>query len=67
MKESQIEAASLLEDMTHPKVQKYCLMLEKGCYMDFYVDFGGTSVLYPILKGGKIFRLILPIEKNLSL
>lgn len=51
LKESQIEATNLLEDMKYPKVQKYCLMSVKGCYTDFHVDFGGTSVWYHILKG----------------
>lgn len=51
LKESQTEATNLLEDMKYPKVQKYCLMSVKGCYTDFHVDFGGTSVWYHILKG----------------
>ncbi|XP_058808657.1 jmjC domain-containing histone demethylation protein 1-like [Phymastichus coffea] len=67
LKESQVESTNLLEDMMYPKVQKYCLMSVKGCYTDFHVDFGGTSVWYHILKGGKIFWLIPPTEKNLSL
>lgn len=29
-------------------------MSVKGCYTDFHVDFGGTSVWYHILKGKKI-------------
>lgn len=67
LKEAQVEATNLLEDMMYPKVQKYCLMSVKGCYTDFHVDFGGTSVWYHILRGGKIFWLIPPTEKNLSL
>ncbi|XP_015117813.1 jmjC domain-containing histone demethylation protein 1 [Diachasma alloeum] len=67
LKESQVEATNLLEDMMYPKVQKYCLMSVKGCYTDFHVDFGGTSVWYHILRGGKIFWLIPPTEKNLAL
>lgn len=51
LKESQIEATNVLEEMKYPKVQKYCLMSVKGCYTDFHVDFGGTSVWYHILKG----------------
>ncbi|VDI78385.1 F-box and leucine-rich repeat protein 10/11 [Mytilus galloprovincialis] len=39
--------------MKYPKVQKYCLMSVKGCYTDFHVDFGGTSVWYHILHGKK--------------
>ncbi|KAL0117142.1 hypothetical protein PUN28_010170 [Cardiocondyla obscurior] len=67
LKEAQVESTNLLEDMMYPKVQKYCLMSVKGCYTDFHVDFGGTSVWYHILHGGKIFWLIPPTEKNLTL
>ncbi|XP_071566399.1 jmjC domain-containing histone demethylation protein 1 [Temnothorax nylanderi] len=67
LKEAQVESTNLLEDMMYPKVQKYCLMSVKGCYTDFHVDFGGTSVWYHILRGGKIFWLIPPTEKNLTL
>ena len=67
LKESQTESTNSLDDMMYPKVQKYCLMSVKGCYTDFHVDFGGTSVWYHILKGGKIFWLIPPTEKNLML
>ena len=37
-----------------PFVQKYCLMGVKGCYTDFHIDFGGTSVWYHVLwvRGG---------------
>jgi hypothetical protein len=38
-----------LED--YPRVQLYCLMGPSGCYTDFHIDFGGTSVFYHILKG----------------
>ena len=38
-----------------PKVQKYCLMSVKGCYTDFHIDFGGTSVWYHIIKGKKFY------------
>lgn len=33
---------------------RYCLMSVKGCYTDFHVDFGGTSVWYHIHRGGKV-------------
>lgn len=33
---------------------RYCLMSVKGCYTDFHIDFGGTSVWYHILRGGKV-------------
>ncbi|KAF2358871.1 Zinc finger CXXC-type [Trinorchestia longiramus] len=67
LKEAQTEATNVLEDMMYPKVQKYCLMSVGGCYTDFHIDFGGTSVWYHILKGKKIFWLIPPTEANLQL
>ena len=33
---------------------RYCLMSVKGCYTDFHIDFGGTSVWYHILHGEKV-------------
>lgn len=63
LKESQTEATNVLEEMKYPKVQKYCLMSVKGCYTDFHVDFGGTSVWYHILKGKKIHNT-LPLLVN---
>nr|CAD7462039.1 unnamed protein product [Timema tahoe] len=67
LKESQTESTNVIDEMMYPKVQKYCLMSVKGCYTDFHVDFGGTSVWYHILKGSKIFWLIPPTERNLQL
>lgn len=34
--------------------QRYCLMSVQGCYTDFHIDFGGTSVWYHILRGCKV-------------
>ncbi|KAJ8888157.1 hypothetical protein PR048_007644 [Dryococelus australis] len=65
-KESQTESTNAVDDMMYPKVQKYVLMSVKGCYTDFHIDFGGTSVWYHILKGQKIFWLIPPTEENLA-
>ena len=33
---------------------RYCLMSVQGCYTDFHIDFGGTSVWYHILRGCKV-------------
>lgn len=57
LKESQTESTNVIDEMMYPKVQKYCLMSVKGCYTDFHIDFGGTSVWYHILKGSKVFIL----------
>uniref|UniRef100_A0A2S2R0T4 [histone H3]-dimethyl-L-lysine(36) demethylase n=1 Tax=Sipha flava TaxID=143950 RepID=A0A2S2R0T4_9HEMI len=67
LKESQTESTNVIDDMMYPKVQKYCLMSVKGCYTDFHIDFGGTSVWYHILKGSKVFWLIPPTEQNFKL
>ena len=37
----------------------------QGCWTDFHIDLGGTSVWYHILKGKKIFFLIPPSDENL--
>ena len=66
LKEQQCEGTNDLREMWYPKVQKYCLMSVKGCYTDFHIDFGGTSVWYHIIKGKKIFWLIPPTEANLK-
>lgn len=42
-------------------------MSVKGCYTDFHIDFGGTSVWYHILRGKKVFWLIPPTERNIQL
>ncbi|XP_067931367.1 uncharacterized protein [Watersipora subatra] len=54
------------EELTFPKVFKYCLMSVAGCYTDFHIDLGGTSVWYHILRGRKVFWLIPPTEENLE-
>ncbi|VVC24414.1 Zinc finger, PHD-type,Leucine-rich repeat, cysteine-containing subtype,JmjC domain,Leucine-rich [Cinara cedri] len=66
LKESQTESTNVIDDMMYPKVQKYCLMSVKGCYTDFHIDFGGTSVWYHILTGSKVFWLIPPSEENIK-
>ncbi|XP_046682822.1 jmjC domain-containing histone demethylation protein 1 isoform X2 [Homalodisca vitripennis] len=67
LKDMQVESTNAIDDMMYPKVQKYCLMSVKGCYTDFHIDFGGTSVWYHILKGSKVFWLIPPNEHNITL
>uniref|UniRef100_A0A8C5Q0D5 [histone H3]-dimethyl-L-lysine(36) demethylase n=1 Tax=Leptobrachium leishanense TaxID=445787 RepID=A0A8C5Q0D5_9ANUR len=67
LKDRQTESTNVIQEMQYPKVQKYCLMSVRGCYTDFHVDFGGTSVWYHILRGGKVFWLIPPTDQNLEL
>uniref|UniRef100_A0A8B9KET0 [histone H3]-dimethyl-L-lysine(36) demethylase n=1 Tax=Astyanax mexicanus TaxID=7994 RepID=A0A8B9KET0_ASTMX len=67
LKERQRDSTNAILDMQYPKVQKYCLMSVQGCYTDFHIDFGGTSVWYHILRGGKVFWLIPPTPQNLEL
>ena len=52
---------------TYPRVQYYCLTSTAGCYTDFHIDFGGTSVWYHVLSGKKVFLLIPPTKTNLQL
>ncbi|XP_013986248.2 lysine-specific demethylase 2B isoform X5 [Salmo salar] len=67
LKRRQTEATNVISEMKYPKVQKYCLMSVKGCYTDFHIDFGGTSVWYHVFKGGKVFWLVPPTPHNLAL
>ncbi|XP_077380334.1 lysine (K)-specific demethylase 2Aa isoform X4 [Festucalex cinctus] len=53
LKEKQRDSTNSISDMQYPKVQKYCLMSVEGCYTDFHIDFGGTSVWYHVLSGSK--------------
>ncbi|XP_028318331.1 lysine (K)-specific demethylase 2Bb isoform X2 [Gouania willdenowi] len=67
LKHSQTEATNVISEMKYPKVQRYCLMSVKGCYTDFHIDFGGTSVWYHIFNGQKVFWLVPPTRYNLAL
>ncbi|KAK7087382.1 hypothetical protein V1264_021442 [Littorina saxatilis] len=66
LKDCQTEATNIIDKMKYPKVQKYCLMSVAGCYTDFHIDFGGTSVWYHILHGEKVFWLIPPTRDNVE-
>ena len=50
-----------------PRVQYYCLTSTSGCFTDFHVDFGGTSVWYHVLSGKKVFLLVPPTKQNMAL
>ena len=50
----------------YPRVQYYCLTSTGGCYTDFHVDFGGTSVWYHVVTGSKVFLLTPPTPSNLK-
>ncbi|XP_038148506.1 lysine-specific demethylase 2A [Cyprinodon tularosa] len=67
LKERQRDSTNAIIDMHYPKVQKYCLMSVQGCFTDFHIDFGGTSVWYHILRGAKVFWLIPPTPQNLEM
>ncbi|KAJ7543493.1 hypothetical protein O6H91_09G040100 [Diphasiastrum complanatum] len=47
------------------QVQLYAIMSVAGCYMDFHLDFGGSSVWYHVLSGRKVFLLVPPTKENL--
>uniref|UniRef100_A0A3P9ATW2 JmjC domain-containing protein n=1 Tax=Maylandia zebra TaxID=106582 RepID=A0A3P9ATW2_9CICH len=68
LKERQRDSTTLSMTCSTPKYRsKYCLMSVEGCYTDFHIDFGGTSVWYHILRGSKVFWLIPPTPQNLEL
>jgi F-box/leucine-rich repeat protein 10/11 len=56
LKRQQNDDTNTLRKMKYPKVQKYCLMSVAGCYTDFHIDFGGSSVWYHVLRGTKASR-----------
>lgn len=62
-----IDHAWKSEQEEQPQTQYYCLTSTAGCYTDFHVDFGGTSVWYHILTGAKHFLLIPPTTENLQI
>jgi len=66
LKDLQDDSTNDMNKMQYPKIQKYCLMSIEGCYTDFHVDLGGTSVWYHLLRGQKIFWLIPPTQANLK-
>ena len=43
----------------------YGLMSPAGCYTDFHVDFGGSSVWYHVISGRKTFLLVPPNPQNM--
>jgi len=67
LKELQEDSSNSIEDMMYPKVQKFVIMSVANSYMDFHLDFGGTSVWYYVLRGQKVVWLIPPTDKNLIL
>ncbi|KAJ1462409.1 hypothetical protein M885DRAFT_158988 [Pelagophyceae sp. CCMP2097] len=52
--------------LARPRVEKYCLMSTGGCFTDFHVDFGGTSVWYHVLSGAKVMYVAGPTKENLA-
>ena len=65
LKSKQTSTSNNLKYMKYPKVQKYCLMSVGGCYTDWHIDFGGSSVWYHVLRGSKVFFLVPPSKVNL--
>ena len=48
------------------QVLLYVLMSPAGCYTDFHVDFGGSSIWYHVVKGRKTFILAPPTPQNMK-
>jgi F-box/leucine-rich repeat protein 10/11 len=41
-------------------------MSPAGCFTDFHIDFGGSSVWYHVLSGYKVFYTAPPTPANLK-
>ena len=48
------------------KMQKDYSTSVKGCYVDFHIELGGTSVWHHVVMGEKLFFLIEPTKNNLE-
>jgi len=66
LKELQEDSTNQYEEMMYPKVQKFVLMSVANCYVDFHIDFGGTSVWYHTLWGYKVFWICPPTQHNIK-
>jgi len=53
------------EVVPKPEVQLYALCSPGGCYTDWHLDFGGSSVWYRIIAGSKVFMAAPPTEHNI--
>lgn len=62
----QTEQSFFLRTVFSAWLCRYCLMSVEGCYTDFHIDFGGTSVWYHILRGSKVGFSNLQITENSS-
>ena len=65
LKELQEESGNSIEEMMYPKVQKFVMMSVANTFLDFHVDFSGTSVWYYVHRGHKVFWLVPPTDSNL--
>lgn len=50
-----------------PQVLKFALMSPAGCYTDFHLDYGGSSVWYHVVSGRKVFLVVPPTDENIQL
>merc|ERR1719414_289714 len=67
LKELQEDSTNNMKYMMYPKVQKFVIMSTANSFIDFHLDFGGTSIWYHVLRGHKIFFLVPPTDANLLL
>ena len=56
----------LCDVQPRPEVLLYALMSPAGCFTDFHVDFGGSSVWYHVVSGRKVFLALPPTAANTS-
>ncbi|RWS27762.1 Histone lysine demethylase PHF8-like protein, partial [Leptotrombidium deliense] len=50
-----------------PELLKYCVISMERSYLDFHIDYGGSSMWYHVFKGQKIFFLVEPTINNIAL
>src|SRR5687767_2301828 len=50
------------ERLSYPKASYYFLTGVAGCYTDFHLDFGGSSVWYHVIAGSTCYHTVLPAK-----
>lgn len=45
---------------------KYLIASMAESFIDFHIDYGGTSVFFHLIKGKKVFFLMPPTERNVK-
>uniref|UniRef100_A0A0N5BMG7 JmjC domain-containing protein n=1 Tax=Strongyloides papillosus TaxID=174720 RepID=A0A0N5BMG7_STREA len=56
-----------IDNLILPLTHQVCTISKKECFTDFHMDFSGASVWVTVLKGKKVWWLILPTGYNIRL